>query len=60
MYLNSQVAILVLTTLVAITFAEHDATSYAFYHPKFENTHHDGHDHYVSALLLNINIFSTK
>jgi len=49
MYFNSQVAILVLTTLVAITFAEYDATSYAFYHPKFENTHHDGHDHYVSV-----------
>lgn len=45
-----QVAVIALAALVALTLAEHDATSYAFFHPKFHNTHHDGHDHYVSTL----------
>lgn len=49
-----QVAVIALTTLVAITLAEHDATSYAYYHPKFENTHHDGHDHYVRIFHFDI------
>lgn len=47
-----QVVALALAVLVANTLAEHDATSYAFYHPKFHHTHHDGHDHYVSVSLL--------
>lgn len=34
---------------MAVTLAEHDATSYAFYLPKFHDTHYDGHDHYVST-----------
>lgn len=46
-----------MTTLVAITLAEHDATSYAFYHPKFQNTHYDGHDHYVSILKCVLTVY---
>ncbi|VVC25564.1 Insect cuticle protein,Chitin-binding type R&R consensus [Cinara cedri] len=41
-----QIAVIVLGALTTLTTADHQATSFAYYHPIFHHTKHHGHEYY--------------